>query len=182
MPGKNGHLPFETDDVKFEITPSDTPNDLIAKPDPELAKIIQEAFQFRESDISFQRRPRFRPYDPQRAWRPNTYTASKDGTGPVYALHTPSWRMNRLLPVDLAFRMKMKVEGTDLEIPCYEAVVLAGERTYTRHVNTSGKLDELVKKLLGHADKNGFVKVRFILTPSREVALQNPKIKQYFPG
>jgi hypothetical protein len=78
--------------------------------------------------------------------------------------------------------MKMKVEGTDLEIPCYDAVVLAGERTHTRHVHTSGRLDELVKKLLKHADENGFVKVRFILTPSREVALQDPMIKRYFPG
>ncbi|MDA1017727.1 MAG: hypothetical protein O3A00_25125 [Planctomycetota bacterium] len=173
---------FETDDVKFEITAADTPDDLIAKPNLGLAKIVKESLQFRESDTSFRRRPRFRPYDPQRAWRPNTYTLSKDGTGPVYALHTPSWRMNRLLPVDLAFKMKMKVEGTDLELPCYDAVVLSGERTSTRHVYTADRLDELVKKLLDHADETGFVKVRFILTPSREVALQNPKIKKYFPG
>lgn len=172
---------FETTDLDFEITAADTPDNLVAEPDPELTKTVQEAVQFRESDSSFQRRSQFRPRSMERDWRPTTYTLGKDGTGPVYTLHTPAWRMNRLLPVDLAYQMNMKVEGTGIEIPCYDAIVLAGERTYTRHVHTAGPLDELVQRLLKHADKNGFVKVRIALTPSRKTALENPKIKKYFP-
>lgn len=176
---------FESGELKFEIVSPDTPNDLIATADPKVTKIVKDSLQFRESQTSFERRSRF-SLDPrirERHWRPSTYTVSKDGTGPVYALHTPFWRMNRPLPVDLAFQMKLKVEGTDLEFPCFDVVVLAGERTYTRNVHASRiPLDKLVKNLLKHADKNGFVKVRLVLTPSREVALQNPKVKKYFPG
>lgn len=173
---------FETDRLKFEIISADAPNDLIAEADPKLAKIVEASLQFRESQTSFQRRSPFDPRARERHWRPGSYTIGKNGKGPVFALHTPFWRMNRPLPVDLAFRMKMKVEGSDLEFPCWDVVVLAGERTYTRHVYTNSRLDEMVKKLLKLADKNGFVKVRLVLTPSREAALQNPKVKKYFPG
>lgn len=173
---------FETDRLNFEIISADAPNDLIAEADPKLAKIVEASFQFRESQTSFQRRSPFDPRVRERHWQPGAYTIGKGGKGPVYALHTPFWRMNRPLPVDLAFRMTMKVEGSDLEFSCWDAIVLAGERTYTRHVYTNSPIDEMVKKLLKLADNNGFVKVRLVLTPSREAALQNPKVKKYFPG
>lgn len=174
---------FESGSLKFDILPSDIPDDLIAEADPDLAGVVGKSLQFRESQTSFERRSRLEdPRTQQRHWRPSSYTVSRDGTGPAYALHTPFWRMNRPLPVDLAFRMTMRVEGTDLEFPCSDVVVPAGERTYTRHVYTRGPLDELVKQLLKVADKNGFVKVRLVLTPSRAVALQNPEIQRYFPG
>ena len=70
------------------------------------------------------------------------------------------------------------MEQSDDSIACSEIVVLAGKTSsFYFHPLNSISSSALLRK---YADEQGFVKVRVILTPSRSVAISDPRIRQYF--
>lgn len=112
-----------------------------------------------------------------RGWQPQMRWAGNETIKPG-SLHTPSWSVTQPLPVDLCFQAELRLEQSDDSIACSEIVVLAGKTSsFYFHPLNSISSSALLRK---YADEQGFVKVRVILTPSRSVAISDPRIRQYF--
>ena len=153
----------------FEIV-ANGPDMLLAPSDPVVDKFVYKSIEIVEA--SAQTTWGGRGWQPQMRWR------DKDGQKQG-SLHTPSWRVTQPLPVDLCFHSELRLEETDQTIPGSEIVVPAGQVTgiYFRPLKL-----ESYQILKARADAEGFVKTRLVLTPSRGVALSDPRIRRYFGG
>ncbi|MEI8383055.1 MAG: hypothetical protein WCJ09_23240 [Planctomycetota bacterium] len=159
---------FETERT-FEIVP-EGPDLLLAPPDPVVDKFVHRSIEIVEATATTTWGGR--GWQPQMRWSGNE-------TLKAGSLHTPSWNVTQPLPVDLCFQSELRLEGTDIRIPGTEIVVPAGQIRgfYFRPLNS-----ESYTILRNHADADGFVKARVILTPSQGVALSYPRINRYFGG
>ena len=83
------------------------------------------------------------------------------------------------LPVDLCFRVDFQIQGTETIVPGNELVVFAGDARGS-YFSPSNFRD--VPAFREHANKDGFVDVRVILSPSQALALTHPHVKSYYPA
>ncbi len=159
---------FETERT-FEIV-ANGPDSLLAPSDPVVDKFVHRSIEIVEASATTNWGGR--GWQPQIRW--NSNDSLKRGS-----LHTPSWKVTQPLPVDLCFRSELRLEEADKSIPGSEIVVPAGQILgfYFRPINSDS-----YQILKNHADAEGFVKTRLILTPSQGVALSDSRIKHYFGG
>lgn len=159
---------FETERT-FEIVPKGL-DLLVARSDPVVDNFVYRSIEIVEASATTNWGGR--GWQPQIRW--NSTDSLRRGS-----LHTPSWKVTQPLPVDLCFRSELQLEEADESIPGSEIVVPAGQVVgfYFRPTNSDS-----YQILKNHADAEGFVKTRLILTPSQGVALSDSRIKHYFGG
>lgn len=159
---------FETERT-FEIV-ANGQDLLLAASDPVVDKFVRKSIEIVEATATTTWGGR--GWQPQLRWSGNE-------TLKAGCLHTPYWNVTQPLPVDLCFQSELRLEGTDIRILGTEIVVPAGQIRgfFFRPLNS-----EAYTILRNHADADGFVKARVILSPSQGVALSYPYIKHYFGG
>jgi hypothetical protein len=99
---------------------------------------------------------------------------------PIVKILVPAIKVAEPLPVTLCMKPEIYVEGEDKPLTRYAWIVPAG-RTSTRVLeNWVG--DPRLSKLLTEAGAaQGRLPAKLVLRPSREEALSNPSIEQYYP-
>jgi hypothetical protein len=171
---------YESPDYSFEIVPDDGVDDLIAEPDEDLDRRIPELLRFAETEDELRHPDGKREFVIRRGegpfdddpWKPQITWTNKNGDGG--GLHTPVWKLEKPLPVDLCFHVEFQIEEADVVLQCSDLEVLAGEQR-------SGyfSCDDFAA-LRDHADKEGFVKGKLVLKPSRALALSHTQVRQYY--
>jgi hypothetical protein len=159
----------------LEVTPADTPDDLIAPKSETLEKAVQSAFVVSETDDNtFLPSPgpvalgivKADPWYPQSGW----FVGDTLWLG----LHVPRWHVKEALDVDLCFDVEVHDLKSGKRYPGGSLVVRRGE-------TESGFLGPDDAKAFC-AGRDGFVPVKVTLTPSRAVALSDPNVTRYYPG
>jgi hypothetical protein len=161
---------------QFEVLPPDSRDELIAPASDALTKRVRSKFTIREND-----------YDPKgfAGYQPGTLPAHgaeynwfpqvtwKTRPSEFAGLHCPLRMMSGPLDVDLCFDAEIEDLQTKTIYPADPIVVRAGqvERNWIvpRDVRAFAK------------GREGFVRVKVVLKPSRAVALTDPKVKSYYP-
>jgi BlaR1 peptidase M56 len=172
---------LESGEYSFEIIAADSPNALAVPASSRLDQQVRDSLVIAdvEEPPEVPGLPEKSPEQiAQRAanlWRPQIGYGGARGT----SLHMPVWRLREPLPFDLCFRVDFQIEGTETIIPGIELVVFAGDARgfYFSPANFDDAL-----KFRQHADKEGFVPIRVILTPSQALALTHPRVKNYYPA
>ncbi len=162
-------------DFAFEIVPSVT-NELAVVPSPQLDALVLSNLRFAETEEFFDspwRRRMLTENTDSDAWDP-TETYSEGGA--EYRLHLPAWRLIKPLPVDLCFEVTMQVEGRRDSYHAGQLVVLRGE-TFGTYFTLREE-----SRFIATSQKNRWtlVPVRFVLKPSRTVALTDPGVTGYY--
>jgi len=172
---------LESGEYSFEISAADSPNALAAPASSRLEQQVRDSLVI--ADVE---QPPDVPGLPEKSpeqiaeraanlWRPQIGYGDARGT----SLHMPVWRLREPLPFDLCFRVDFQIERTERIIPGIELVVFAGDArgSYFSPANYGD-----APAFRQHADKEGFVPVRVILTPSLALALTHPRVRSYYPA
>jgi hypothetical protein len=169
---------IESAESKFEVLPPDTPDDLIATKSDALTKRVCEVFKVRENDFD----PKaFTGYQlgtlpaqgAEYQWYPQV--TWKAGPTDSAGLHCPVAMMSGpLLDVDLCFEAEIHDLKTGTVYPADPIVVHRGNQG-------GGHIIPRDPQAFAKG-REGFVKVKVVLKPSRAVALTHVDIKNYYPG
>lgn len=160
-------------DSTFEVIAADTPDDLVAPKSEALTKEVRTAFRLRETEhaAAIDGLPRV-PEVPDESdyWRPQVTwsTGGKDA-----GIHCPIWGLARPLDVDLCFAVEIHDLKTGKVHPADPVVVHRGRSTRGYIVPRDARAFA--------ADRDGFVAVKVVLTPSRGLALTDPDVVKYYP-
>ena len=159
----------------FEIVPPEE-NDLAVPSSRELDALVVSDLQFAETEAVFDapwRRRFLAENTNSEAWSDNKTYSDNSGT---FGFHLPSFNLAKPLPVDLCFEVTMKVEGRRESYPAGQLLILRGDTSCTHF-----DLRQESFFLLNRKGRSGLVPVRFVLQPSRSIALTNPKVTGYYP-
>ncbi|MHC4566069.1 MAG: hypothetical protein ACYTE3_09960 [Planctomycetota bacterium] len=165
---------IESKKVKFEIVGWDVLRRLVAPKDPELTRLVEGSFQFREIRDPNEKNSVLGgvPFD---LWRPQN-SARIRGSQDEYALHMPIYRLAEPLPVDLCFNVEFRLEGGGKSYRGEPIIIekgRKGELGYFRMADTIAFV----------RDHQGFVPLKITLTPSPETAFfARGRVTKYYDG
>jgi hypothetical protein len=159
----------------FEMVDAATPDDLIAPPDPEVDKLVQDSVRIAETHKALEEWSVSRGIsrDDPESWAPMLSWQSP--TGQVYSWHFPVWTLTQPLPVDLCFEAEIQDVNTGKTYETNPVIVQRG-KVFSYHFLPSTVIEHF------SLSQSGFVSVRILLKPSRALALSNPEIEHYYPG
>ena len=160
-------------DSTFEVVSADTPDDLAAPKSDALAAKVRAALVVKENRDRALEAGYKMPVLPESAlnWRPHvTWT---DGGDRWYGLTCPCWQLNGPLDVDLCFEAAIHDLATGTVYPADPVVAPRGDSAWGHVVPRDAR--QFAK------GRDGFVRVKVVLTPSRAVALTDLRITRYCP-
>lgn len=177
---RNGHTyPGRAISQRYhlEIVPAETPDHLLAPDDPTIDQLVRQSLRFAETRSELSDQPAGAlsfPLEPREDPRePNLHFTSR--TGRSGSLHMPVWKLTRELPVDLCFEVEIRVEGTGEVFHGAPLVVIKGQKR-------RGWMFPRLPAANFAEGKQGLVPIRFVLTPSRALALTHTDVTRYYPG
>lgn len=157
----------------FEVTSADTPDELIAAPSEQLTKRVRSGLLIgeTENDVMLGGLPEIRfsqpapdPWYPQVTW--------EGRPGKTAGVHCPVRMVREALDVDLCFEAEIEDVKTGSKFPADPVIVRQGQ--YGRNWIIPREARKFAQ------DRDGFVKVKVVLKPSRALALSDPRIAKYF--
>lgn len=162
----------------FEIVPGEGYQDVMEVNTPELAAAVDDAFEIVWGwQDGYEPEPGVDRYagalDPRD--RPDYSPHGWNVRGPDYSLRFPSWRLKEGLPVSLCYEVAIRDEQSGRTYKATGLRVKADEASSTYFV------------LMDHRDfieerDAGELPVTVTLTPSRDLALTYPDVREYFGG
>jgi len=158
-----------SEDVTFQIVSADTPDHLVAPSDPEVDELVRRSFQISQT----RERPQgsySRGLDS--AWPPQIH-GRRQGEYDEWALCVPVYDVTEPLPVDLCFEVQLHLEET-AEVFEGDPIVVPRGEVWGGHFFPRHGLRDFVE------GREGFIPLRVVLTPSRELALTSTKVTQYY--
>ena len=167
---------IRSEESHFEVVSADTPDDLICPPSKTLSGLVRSRFLIREHDhnpsqFSGFEHGRLPGQGAEYQWHPQITWEAKSGT--MAGVHCPIQTLVEAVDVDLCFEAEIEDVKTGKYYPAGSIVVPARHTSrdyiYPRDVREFAK------------DRDGFVKVRVILKPSRAMALTYPNVRSYYP-
>lgn len=153
----------DSGDRPFEIVQPFMPNQLAAAPGREIDRLVEKAFVIKEIDPQ----PIWSEEENELvAWAPQLVPGPGEKEG--YAIHMPVYRVARDLPVDLAFEVEYHlldngdvVQGSPVKV----RKGMGGSGSFGfRSANPNADRQQFI------SDRDGYVPLRIILTPSEQVA------------
>ncbi len=158
--------------AEFEIVSSDVPDELAAPYDPEVEEMVLKSLQFKEvQSPRFVNNADFLGTD--EPWKPQSSGRSK-ATNDEWAVHSPLYQVLEPLPVDLCFNVKFVVEETGKKYEGVPITLVSGQSNPRLKYFPMRDTKEFAR------DNRGFVPLRIVLEPSRDIALDHPKVTHYY--
>jgi len=161
-------------ETRFRTVAADAPDVLAASPNEKLNNEIAKSFEIVETGT-----PKIVPTEPPDPaklfkadpWYPqSTWRVAGDRWA---SLHSPVWIVHNPLPVDLCFDAEIHDLETRKTHQCYSFVV-----TRDTNVREGAIIPRDLAKFAG--DREGFVKVKVVLKPSRRLALSDRRVDKYY--
>jgi hypothetical protein len=159
---------------RFRVVPADSPDDLAAPHSARLSNEVAKSFEIVETGT-----PKIvptEPPDPAKLFKADPWypQSSWRVAGDRWAsLHSPVWILRNPLSVDLCFDVEIHDLETRKTHQGYSFVV-----TRDTNVREGAIIPKDIAAFAG--DRDGFVKVKIVLKPSRVLALSDSRVDRYY--